>query len=116
MLVNTHTDRPATLTAIEYLACALRAARERDLTHPLDADEQKTLGQQLHPIILGILDLDPQAREWLIRAEVESLTREIFDEEVAAGRLIDNGDGTFTRPPSAINRSALGTAEEPTHV
>lgn len=96
--MTTTTTRPELLDAIDNLTAALLTARERALGRRLTQDDREVLALQVGPIVTSILELDPEAREYVLRTEVENLAQQIIDEELAAGRLLDHGDGSYERP------------------
>ena len=93
----TQRPKPATVAALEQLTEAIRASRERADADPLTDPQKVALTEYLRAILGLVVDLDPEAYDYLVLSKVEDQVREIVDEEIAAGRLVDHGDGSYTQ-------------------
>src|SRR2546429_5497996 len=64
--MTTPTIKPAAVTALEDLAAALRAGRERTLGHPLAGDEEEIFALQLQGIVHLVAALDREVQECVL--------------------------------------------------
>lgn len=90
--------KPDTIAALEQLVEALRGARERSLGQPLAGDEEETFAVKMQGLTHIVAQLDPDVHKYVLETLALDAVQQIIGEELAAGRLIDHGDGVYERP------------------